>query len=77
MITQEEAGGQLRPSQETQGLCFCLRMAQTQFSSEIVRVKWHSGQCNTVLCYTLVPFSTARRGAELLGREADGARSWC
>lgn len=72
MITQEEAGGQLRPSQETQGLCFCLRMAQTQFSSEIVRVKWHSGQC-----YTLVPFSMARRGAELLGREADGARSWC
>lgn len=54
-----------------------LQMAQTQFSSEVVRAKWYSGQWNAVPCYTLVQFSTAGRGAKLLGPEADGARSWC
>lgn len=66
----------MRTSQETQGLCFCL----TDGTDSVFlrgRAKWYSGQWNAVLCYTLVQFSPARRGAELLGPEADGAHSWC
>lgn len=75
MITQEEAGGHVENLIDDPGLVFLSygghRLGFPQRKLE---------QCGAVGSGAMLhscPFSKARRGAELLEREAGGARSWC